>query len=472
MRRHVLVAVLALVAITSCGERVVVDESREADLPNILLIVADDLGYGDLGSYGQAEIQTPNLDRLANEGLRFTNFYAGSTVCAPSRAALMTGLHTGHSPIRGNRRPTPPLPASAVTIAENLKQAGYRTALIGKWGLGELGSEGEPNRQGFDYFFGYLNQRHAHNYYPEFLIRNQERYPLDNIVPEPKDADGSGVATTRLDYSDDLFTDEALLFLDESGDEPFFLEVAYTIPHANNEAGDEGMEVPDLGIYADKLWPTPAKSHAAMITRMDSDIGRLMARLAEKGIADNTLVLFTSDNGPHREGGNDPESNNSNGPFRGIKRDLYEGGIRVPLIVRWPRHAPPATVTDRVGAFWDLLPTFAEIAGIDVPVGLDGQSLLDTFTGKYLMENERTLYWEFHEGNASKQAVRMGQWKGIRLTPSSTLQVYDLANDPGETLDLVDAFPDVTARMIDYLATARSEHPDWPLRDVGDPPTQ
>lgn len=470
MKRNALITLIAFfVFLSSCESRT--DETApEADLPNILLIVADDLGYGDLGSYGQLEIQTPNLDRLASEGIRFTNFYAGSTVCAPSRAALMTGQHTGHTPIRGNSRQ--PLPDSSVTMAETLREAGYHTGLIGKWGLGELGSEGEPNRQGFDYFFGYLNQRHAHNYYPEFLIRNQQRYPLDNVVPEPKDADGSGVATTRLDYSHDLFTDEALMFLDESGDKPFFLEVAYTIPHANNEAGNLGMEVPDLGIYADKPWPRAAKAHAAMISRMDSDIGRLMARLAEKGIVDDTLVLFTSDNGPHREGGNDPESNNSNGPLRGIKRDLYEGGIRVPLIVRWPRHAPPATANDRVGAFWDLLPTFAEIAEVASSDDWDGQSLLTAFNGQSIASEDRTLYWEFHEGQASKQAVRMGQWKGIRLTPSAKLEVYDLANDLGETLNLADAFPDVTAKMLEYLATARTENEAWPLRDVDDAPRQ
>jgi arylsulfatase A-like enzyme len=469
MRRSILVVPIVLFAVVSACERATEESARESK-PNILLIVADDLGYGDLGSYGQKEIQTPNLDRLASEGVRFTDFYAGSTVCAPSRAALMTGQHTGHAPIRGNSRQ--PLPDSSVTMAETLRAAGYHTGLIGKWGLGELGSEGEPNRQGFDYFFGYLNQRHAHNYYPEFLIRNQARYPLDNVVPEPKDDDGSGVATTRLDYSDDLFTDEALTFIDRSEEKPFFLALTYTIPHANNEAHELGMEVPDLGIYADKPWPEPAKGHAAMITRMDSDIGRLMARLSEKAIAKNTLVLFTSDNGPHREGGNDPDFNDSNGPFQGIKRDLYEGGIRVPLIVRWPGHAPPATVTDRVGAFWDLLPTFAEIAQIPVSDEWDGQSLLAAFNGRQISAEDRTLYWEFHEGEASKQAVRMGQWKGIRLTPSAKLEVYDLANDPGETLDLADAFPEVTAKMLEYLATARTENESWPLRDVDSPPRQ
>lgn len=471
MAHPVIVFLIALsLALSSCGNAA--DETaRQSNLPNILLIVADDLGYGDLGSYGQKEIQTPELDRLANQGVRFTNFYAGSTVCAPSRAALMTGQHTGHTPIRGNSRQ--PLPAASVTMAEVLRNTGYRTGLIGKWGLGEPGSEGEPNRQGFDYFFGYLNQRHAHNYYPEYLYRNQTRYPLNNVVPEPKAEDGSGVATTRVDYSHDLLTAEALRFIEQSANEkPFLLALTYTIPHANNEAGDQGMEAPDLGIYADKPWPQAAKGHAAMISRMDADIGRLMALLEEKGIAGNTLVLFTSDNGPHREGGYDPESNDSNGILRGIKRDLYEGGIRVPLIVRWPKHAPPATVTDRVGAFWDLLPTFAEIANVAVPDDLDGQSLLTAFNGQHVRAQDRTLYWEFHEGPASKQAARMGQWKGVRLAPSAELQVYDLVNDPGETLDLADAFPDVTARLLDYLKTARTENADWPLRDVGDPPRQ
>jgi arylsulfatase A-like enzyme len=471
MLRNVIGSVILLSLLLSSCTGPADEAARESQLPNILLIVADDLGYGDLGSYGQKEIQTPNLNRLANEGVRFTNFYAGSTVCAPSRAALMTGQHTGHTPIRGNSRQ--PLPAASVTMAETLREAGYRTALIGKWGLGEPGSEGEPNRQGFDYFFGYLNQRHAHNYYPEYLFRNQTRYPLDNVVPEPKDDDGSGVATTRVDYSHDVLTAEALSFIDQSAEEkPFLLALTYTIPHANNEAGELGMEVPDLGIYADKPWPQAAKGHAAMISRMDADIGRLMARLSEKRIAENTLVLFTSDNGPHREGGNDPESNNSNGLLRGIKRDLYEGGIRVPLIVRWPKHAPPSTVTDRVGAFWDLLPTFAEIAHAPVSDDWDGQSLLTAFNGQHVLSKDRTLYWEFHEGQASKQAVRMGQWKGVRLAPSAKLEVYDLANDPGETLDLADAFPQVTAKMLAYLATARTENEAWPLRDVGNPPRQ
>lgn len=431
--------------------------------PNILLIVADDLGYGDLGSYGQQEIQTPHLDALALEGLRFTNFYAGSTVCAPSRAALMTGLHTGHTPIRGNSRQ--PLPDASLTVAELLRDAGYHTGMVGKWGLGELGSEGEPNRQGFDYFFGYLNQRHAHNYYTDFLIRNAETVPLKNVMPEPVSPDGAGVAAVKSQYSHDLMAEEALQFIEQNAAGPFFLAATFTIPHANNEGGPLGMEVPDLGIYADRPWPEPVKAHAAMISRMDADIGRLLAKLADLGIANRTMVLFTSDNGPHREGGYDPDVNDSNGPLRGIKRDLYEGGIRVPLLVRWPRHTPPAATSDRIGAFWDLLPTFAEAAGVVVPPNLDGRSLLGAFQGLLSEPEERTLYWEFHEGGASKQAVRIGNWKGIRLSPSGPIELYDLDLDPSEEFDIADKHQDVVQRINEYLVVARTENENWPLLD-------
>ncbi len=467
MRIQLAVLATLLTALCACGPDVEDTASSEAPT-NILLIVADDLGYGDLGSYGQQEIQTPHLDHLASQGVRFTDFYAGSTVCAPSRAALMTGLHTGHTPIRGNSVPglgRLPLPDSTVTMAEILREVGYRTGMVGKWGLGELGTEGMPNRQGFDFFYGYLNQGHAHNYYPEFLIRNTERVALDNVLPEPKRENGSGYSTTRLDYSHDLMTEEALGFIDRNANQPFFLAVTYTIPHANNEAGELGMEVPDLGIYADKPWPDPVKGHAAMISRMDSDIGRMMARLDELGIADRTMVLFTSDNGPHREGGYDPTVNDSNGPLRGIKRDLYEGGIRVPLIVRWPGHAPPSVVSDRVGAFWDLLPTFADLTGAETPPNLDGHSLLDAFQGSSTEPEERTLYWEFHEGYASKQAVRMGRWKGVRLYPSAPIELYDLQEDIGEESDVSGSHPDIVDEIRQYLASARTENEFWPLRD-------
>ena len=299
--------------------------------PNIIYILADDLGYGDLACYGNTMIRTPNLDRMATEGMRFTQHYAGSTVCAPSRCSLMTGLHTGHAYIRGNSEVQPmgqePLPPETVTVAEVLKEAGYRTALIGKWGLGGPDSTGIPNHQGFDYFYGYLCQRHAHNYYPAFLFRNEERVPLANVVENDRQ-DGAGEAIKKVEYSHDLIMKEALDFIEREQDSPFFLYLACTIPHANNEAGERGMEVPSDEPYTNEDWPQSQKNKAAMITRMDRDIGTLLTRLAEYGIDRNTVVIFTSDNGPHREGGADPAFLDSNGPLRGIKRDLYEGGIQ------------------------------------------------------------------------------------------------------------------------------------------------
>ncbi|MCS7017405.1 MAG: arylsulfatase, partial [Gemmatales bacterium] len=303
--------------------------------PNIVLILADDLGYGDLGCYGQKQIRTPHLDRLAAEGLRFTQFYAGSTVCAPSRCVLMTGLHTGHCYIRGNARYD--LRPEDRTLAEILKSAGYATAHIGKWGLGHESSTGMPTRKGFDYFFGYLDQVHAHNYYPTFLIRNEAHVRLENVVPR-EGKYGEGVASIRRHYSHDLFTDEALRWITQHRDKPFFLYLCYTVPHANNEALNpkyvplvesrprHGMEVPDFGIYRDRSWPESEKAFAAMITRLDHDVGRLVARLRELGLDKNTLILFSSDNGPHAEGGHDPKFFQSSGGLRGMKRDLYEGG--------------------------------------------------------------------------------------------------------------------------------------------------
>ncbi len=436
--------------------------------PNIVLIVADDLGYGDLGVYGQTAIQTPNLDRMAAEGLRFTDHYAGSTVCAPSRSSLMTGLHTGHTPIRGNKEVRPmgqhPIADEVVTVAEVLKTAGYATGLIGKWGLGGPGSSGAPNRQGFDYFFGYLCQRHAHNYYPEFLFRNEERIPLRNKLPEPVRADGAGVAVEKSEYSHDLLAAEAPAFVERHRERPFFLYLALTIPHANNEAREKGMEAPDFGAYAEKDWPEPQKGHAAMISRMDADIGRLLAKIRELGLDERTLVFFTSDNGPHREGGNDPDFNDSNGPLRGIKRDLYEGGIRVPLIARWPGKIEAGRTTDHVSAFWDFLPTLAGLAGAETPAGLDGISMAPTLFAQDGQQRHERLYWEFHEGRSSKQAVRLGKWKGVRLDPQGPLELYDLSADIGETADVAADHPEIVAAIESYLAEARSESEFWPLR--------
>jgi arylsulfatase A-like enzyme len=427
--------------------------------PNVIFILADDLGYGDLGCYGQKQIQTPNIDRMAAEGMRFTQFYAGSTVCAPSRCCLMTGLHTGHTVIRGNAQV--PLRPDNVTVAKVLKTAGYTTALVGKWGLGEADSTGIPNRQGFDYFFGYLNQVHAHNYYPEFLWRNQEKVPLDgNVVKK-------GVAAQRAQYSHDLFTREALAFLDRSKEKPFFLYLAYTIPHANNEAGKAGMEVPSDEPYSDRSWPQPQKNHAAMITRLDRDIGQLLRRLKDLGLDDQTLVFFSSDNGPHKEGGGDPAFFHSSGPLRGFKRAMYEGGIRVPMIARWPGRIKAGTVSDQVGAFWDVLPTVAELAGAKAPAGLDGISLVPTLLGQQQAGREQPqhefLYWEFHE-RGSKQAVRMGDWKAVRLKLGAPLELYNLKTDIGETTDVAAKHPEVVARIEAYLKTARTESKQWPLQ--------
>jgi len=430
--------------------------------PNIIFIQADDLGYGDLSCYGQRKFKTPNIDRLAAEGLRFTQYYAGSTVCAPSRSALMTGQHTGHTRIRGNARY--PLLPEDVTVAEVLKAtpgAGYKTALIGKWGLGEAGTTGVPNRQGFDYFFGYLNQRHAHNYYPTFLWRNEERIKLRNVVPD-EDEEGSGNSTNRVDYTHDLMAEEALKFIERNSGGPFFLYLAFTIPHANNEAKNKGMEVPDLGEFASEDWPDQEKAKAAMITRMDRDVGRLMASLKKLGIDNNTLVFFTSDNGPHREGGADPDFFDSNGPLRGIKRDLYEGGIRVPMIARWPKRIKGGAKSDQVWAHWDLLPTLAEIAGVKPPANIDGISMLNALLGRR-QRNHEFLYWEFHERGFS-QAARMGDWKAVRKSPDSPLELYDLKNDLGEQNDVAVKHPEVVKKIEGYLKTARTESELWPTK--------
>jgi len=433
--------------------------------PNFIFILADDLGYGDLGCYGQKLIQTPRLDRMATEGIRFTDCYAGCTVCAPSRCCLMTGLHTGHSRVRGNA--LVPLEPADVTVAEVLKPAGYATGLVGKWGLGEEATTGIPTRQGFDYFFGYLNQCHAHNYYPDFLWRNEAKVRLPNeVTPKGRGvaAGFGGVATKRVVYSHDLFAAEALQFVEQHKSEPFFLYLALTIPHANNEAGPEGMEVPDLGPYTDKDWPTPQKGHAAMITRMDRDIGRLLDRLGELGIDQKPLVFFASDNGPHKEGGFDPTFAQSSGPLQGIKRSLHDGGIRVPMIVRWPGQIAPGTISNLPCAFWDVLPTLADLAGVQPPAGIDGISLAPTLLGKGTQKQHEFLYWEFHEGG-SQQAVRMGPWKAVRPW-NGKLSLYNLNTDPAEAHDLAAEHPDIVAKIEAYLATARTESTEWPMEEA------
>ena len=445
-------------------------QSRPTRKPNIIYILADDLGYGDLGCYGQKEIKTPNLDRMAAQGRRFTDHYSGSTVCAPSRCCLMTGYHTGHARIRGNGGG--PLMPEDITAAEILAQVGYKTALIGKWGLGEANTTGVPNQQGFDYFFGYLNQIRAHNFYTDWLWKNNDKVQLDNEIVMQTQGYAAGIgsaAKVKKEYSHDLFTEQALQFVRDNRQQPFFLYLAYTIPHANNESqrliDEHGMEVPDYGLYADKDWPEPQKGHAAMITRMDRDIGTLLDVLEQLGLAENTLVMFSSDNGPHREGGNDPGFNDSNGPLRGIKRDLYEGGIRVPFIAWWPGTIDANTTSHHVSAFWDVLPTVAEIAGADIPKGIDGLSMLPALQGNEAQQAKHEyLYWEFHEGQASKQAIRKDKWKFISLRPGGPFELYELEKDLGEQNDLSQQYPELIDSFKALLEKARTPDKEWPLR--------
>lgn len=447
------------------------DEASQAFAPvNIILINADDLGYGDLGCYGQKQIPTPALDRLASEGLRFTNFYAGSTVCAPSRSVLMTGLHTGHTPVRGNgSKQQQTLPAASLTVAEICKKAGYRTALIGKWGLGEEETEGHPLRQGFDFFYGYLNQVHAHNHYPEFLWRNEMRESLPNIVRKPPQQPNSlgGMATDRKVFANDRFIAESLDFIDANKQQPFFLYLALVLPHANNEArgmSGNGSESPNLGKFSDKPWDEPSRGFAAMVTDVDLAVEKVLAKLKETGIDDRTLVLFTSDNGPHQEAGHDLSIFNSSGGLRGTKRALYEGGIRVPLIARWPGKIASQQVTDHIAYQADILPTVAKLVSQNTPDDIDGISFLETLHGKTSDQSQhRYLYWEFYE-QGSRQAVRFGKWKAIR-EPMLTgkVQLYDLSSDQQETRNLAESNPLQVAEAIAYMDEAHRPDPNWPI---------
>jgi arylsulfatase A-like enzyme len=448
-------AVAAAVSLAGCESSLLTRENPTAKKPNIIFVLADDLGYADLGCYRQKEIQTPNLDRLAAEGMRFTQCYAGSTVCAPSRSVLMTGQHTGHTRVRnnfakvggtlvlddGSPQRRMPLEPEDVTVAEVLKQAGYVTGITGKWGLGEPGTTGVPNRQGFDEWFGYLNQRHAHSYYPSYLWRNEEKVTL------PGNQNGR-----QEQYSHDMFTDFALDFVSRQQSKPFFLYLAYTIPHAK-------YEIPSTDPYSDKSWPDDAKVHAAMITRMDRDIGRLMALIIKLEIDRRTVVFFCSDNGAVRrwEGIFD-----SCGPLRGSKGDLYEGGIRTPMIVRWPGRVPAGQTSEAVWYFADVLPTLAELAGTRPPGGIDGISVVPTLLGKKQDTAERYLYWEFPAGTL-QQAVRWRDFKALRPAPDKPLALHNLAEDVSEKRNVAGQHPEVVARIEQHLATARTDSPNWPV---------
>jgi arylsulfatase A-like enzyme len=442
--------------------------------PNLIWIMADDLGYGELGSYGQKVIQTPHLDRMAREGLRFTRFYAGATVCAPSRSVLMTGEHHGRTRVRGNAGAGNPqaqaLRPDDFTVAKALHQAGYTTALIGKWGLGDIGpaETGLPRKHGFDLFFGYLNQRHAHNHFPDFLWHNEERIALPNVVT-PVGGDGAGYATEARLFADDLFTDESLKFIANHQHQPFFLYWSLIIPHANNERTRElkdGAHVPDYGPYALMDWPDQDKGHAAMITRMDSYVGRLLKHLHLLGLAENTLVLFTSDNGPHNESNHNLDRFQPSGLLRGIKRSLTDGGIRVPTIAWWPGRIAPGRVSDHVAYFGDWFATATELAGASAPDDLDSISFVPTLLGNPTEQpTHEFLYWEFHERGFTQAALYQGRWKGIRTQhQDAPLVLYDLMNDMGETNDAAPHHPDIVARINAYLQTARRDSSDWPAR--------
>jgi arylsulfatase A-like enzyme len=448
---------VALIAFSSFARTNLSAQTKQSkpSRPNIILINADDLGYGDLGSYGQKYIKTPKLDALAKSGIRFTNFYAASPVCAPSRASLMTGKHQGHAYIRGNtnkEKERVPLRPQDTTIAEILKTGGYRTGIIGKWGLGEPDTTGIPNRKGFDYWFGYLNQNHAHNYYPDYLWRNQEKVNL------PKGT-----------YSHDLFTQEALGFVSRESKNPFFLYLAYTIPHANNElnrATGNGMEVPSDAPYTNENWTQQQKNYAAMVTRMDADIGKLLELLKQLNLDKNTIVIFTSDNGPQGtdEGSYDQSLFNSNGSLRGIKRDLYEGGIREPLIVRWTGKIKSNQTSEHVWAQYDMLSTLAAIVGTKSSNNTDGISMSSALFGSQ-KPNHKFLYWEFHEGGFA-QAVRIKNWKAVRHGLNGKIELYDLQKDVRETTDVSAKFPKIVAQMAEIMKREHVESEHWTDDDV------
>jgi arylsulfatase A-like enzyme len=466
----------ALVLIST--QIVVAQQSRK---PNIVFILADDLGYGDIQPYGQQLIQTPNLNRLAKEGMKYTQFYAGTSVCAPSRSSLMTGLHTGHTPIRGNKEVRPegqvPIPDSTLTIAEVMKRAGYTTGLFGKWGLGFPGSEGDPVKQGFDKFYGYNCQAEAHRYYPTHLWDNTTRVDLE----------GNDSLRKAVTYAPELIQQKALQFIDDNRSKPFMLFLTYTLPHAELLVPDDSLFEMYKGRFVERPYhgndygskattggassqQYPHATFAAMVTRLDMYVGQVMNKLKALGLDDNTLIIFTSDNGPHAEGGADPKFFNSGGGLRGIKRDLYEAGIREPFIVKWQGKVKPGSVNNYAGAFWDVLPTLAQIAKEPVPAATDGISFLPSMTGKKQKAHDY-LYWEFHEGGG-KQAVRFDQWKCIRLnvddSAKTTVELYDLNNDKEEKNNIAAQHKDITDKAVKLMNEAHSKSKEFPFAWEGE----
>ena len=448
--------------------------AKKTKAPNVVFIIADDLGYGELSCYGQEKFQTPNIDRLALQGMRFTQCYSGTTVSAPSRSCLLTGLHSGHTPIRGNREVQPEgqmsLPEGIYSIFSVFKNAGYATGAFGKWGLGAPGEVGDPNKQGVDDFFGYNCQLLAHNYYADHLWENDKRIELEDNY-------NGGFGT----YTQDLIQEKALKFLDKNAEKPFFLFLPYVLPHAERIVPEDSIIQKFRGKFPEKPFKgvdsgpafrkggycsqkEPHATFAAMIYRLDVYVGQVVAKLKELGVYDNTIIVFTSDNGPHMEGGADPNFFNSNGIFRGYKRDVYEGGIRVPFIAVWPGVIQQGQ-SDFMCSFWDMLPTFAQLTGNKVK-RTDGISLMPTLTGKGKQKEHDYFYFEFQE-LGGRQAVRKGDWKLIRLRASkgenSIWELYNLAADPSEVHNLVKEYPEKVKELTAIMQEAHVYDPNWPL---------
>ena len=449
---------------------------EEKKAPNIIFILSDDLCWGDLGCFGQQKIKTPNIDRIANEGIRFTQAYCGNAVSAPSRSCLMTGLHPGHARVRDNsyKDYRESLQPGDFTVAMLLKQAGYKTGLYGKWGLANHDQPGVPNNMGFDEFFGYLNQQHAHNYYPEFLYHNKERvyYPENGehfkkenySQPSPYDENGLCLPTgvpdpSKAKYAFDVYAEKSLEFVRANKDNPFFLYLAYTTPHGK-------IIVPDLGIYKEEDWAIQHKEWAAMITRMDTEVGKLLALLKELSLDENTVIFFAADNG--NSNGNDSEYlklkpgptineffNNAS-PTRGDKGDSYDGAFHVPALARWPGKIKPGQVSDQIWAFWDFLPTAGDIAGIKPPENIDGISILPTLLGNDKQKQHEYLYWEYKQ----TQSVRSGKWFARKGSGKQT-ELYDLISDPQQSADLSSQFPDITRKMEGFMAKSHTPSDVW-----------
>jgi arylsulfatase A-like enzyme len=488
----VLTLALLGLLLTACSKKKEVEAEEVAvQPPNIVYILADDLGYGELGCYGQEKIETPNIDALAAQGMLFTQHYAGSPVCAPSRCVLLTGKHSGHAYIRSNDEWAErgdiwnfakavadpklegqrPIPTGTNTIGRLLQTAGYKTGIVGKWGLGAPMTEGIPNKQGFDFFYGYNCQRQAHTYYPVHLWRNEEKVMLNNelvapgtLLPEGADPkDEASYAKYRLnDYAPELMLNEAVGFIQKNKRQPFFLYFASPLSHVPLQAPKKwvdhyikkfGPEEPYLGKQGYFPNRTPRATYAAMVSYLDESVGKLIETLKEEGVYDNTLIIFSSDNGPTYNGGTDSPWFDSAKPFRSengyAKGYVNEGGIRVPMIATWPGKITPSKTSDHISAFYDVLPTLCDVAGATIPGDVDGISFLPTLLGEEGQKSHEFLYWEF-PSYTGQQAIRMGKWKGVRknlLKGNLEIQLFDLAKDPTEQFNVAASNPEMVNKM-------------------------